>query len=284
MDNERKTSSKYTIKNFLSRSPQNLNDVNVDVSKRQLSSGSSEVSNVTKKAKESADDVFSDAPAWAVALFNSMEKVNTKIDNLSATTQDLLDFKIATESKVEALEDMLKAISVAIDVNAEEHESFSGRIKTLEKKVAHLEKEHKRVESELDANQMYSRRNNLIIHGIAETRDENTDAVEINFLKSELNLSLTERDLDRSHRLGKRDESKKRPRPIIIKFLRHNDKHLIYSKKKLLKNKPFLITESLTPNRLALYKAAREKYGNSNVWTNDGRIKFKSDGKVNVIS
>ena len=284
MENEKKTSSRYTIKNFLSRSPQSLNEVTVDVSKRQLSSGSSELSNLTKKSKESTDDVFSDAPAWAVALFNSMEKVTTKIDNLSATTQDLLDFKIATESKVEALEDTLKAISVAIDVNTEEHVSLNGRIKSLEKKVAHLEKENKRLDSELDTNQMYSRRNNLIIHGIAETRDENTDALVINFLKSELNLSLTERDLDRSHRLGNRDESKKRPRPIIIKFLRHNDKQLIYSKKKLLKNKPFLITESLTPNRLALYKAAREKYGNSNVWTNDGRIKFKSDGKVNVIS
>ena len=86
------------------------------------------MSNVTKKSKGSTDDVFSDAPAWAVALFNSMEKVTTKIDNLSATTQDLLDNKIATESKVEALEDTLKVISVAIDVNTEEHDSLSCRI------------------------------------------------------------------------------------------------------------------------------------------------------------
>ena len=227
MENEKKTSSRYTIKNFLTRSPQSLNEVTVDVSKRQLSSGSSELSSRTKKSKESTDDVFSDAPAWAVALFNSMEKVTTKIDNLSATAQDLLDFKIATESKVEALEDMLKAISVAIDVNTEEHDSFSGRIKSLEKKVALLEKENKRLDSKSDANQMYSR-SNLIIHGIAETRDENTNALVINFLKSELNLPLTERDLDQSHRLRNSDESQKRPRPIIIKFLRHNNKQLIY--------------------------------------------------------
>ena len=138
------TSSRYTIKNFLSRSPQNSNEVTANVSKRQLSRCSSEVSNVTKKSKGSTDDVFSDAPVWAVALFNSMEKVTTKIDNLSATTQDLLDYRIATESKVEALKDTLKVISVAIDVNTEEHDSLSGRIKSLKKKVTLLEKEHKR--------------------------------------------------------------------------------------------------------------------------------------------
>ena len=130
---------------------------------------------------------------------------------------------------------------------------------------------------------MYSRRNNLIIHGIKEERNEQTDNVIIDFLQKEMNITLSQKDLDRSHRLGKRNDSKKRPRPIIVKFVRHNDKHLVYSRKKALKNKPYLITESLTAERLEVYQSARQKYGSTNVWTQDGRIKAKHNGQVIII-
>ena len=130
---------------------------------------------------------------------------------------------------------------------------------------------------------MYTRRNCLVFHGIKENRDEQTDSVIIDFLKSQMGIALTTQDLDRSHRLGTKDDSKKRPRPIIAKFVRHNDKQQIYAKKKSLKSKPFLITESLTPERLKTYTAARQKYGNTNVWTLDGRIKAKHNGRVIVI-
>ena len=71
--------TKYSIRSFLSRnntSSTKMNEVTVDSTKRQLSSGSRELSNDPKKSKsislnETANesvDVFNEAPAWAVAL------------------------------------------------------------------------------------------------------------------------------------------------------------------------------------------------------------------------
>ena len=194
-----------------------------------------------------------------------------------------MDFKIVTEAKMEELEDTLRAVSLAIDVNSEEHNIFNSKIKSLESKINALEKEHSRLDTALENSQMYSRRNNLIFHGLKEARDEETDNAIIKFLKSEMNIDLHTNDLDRSHRLGPKTNTKRRPRPIIVKFTRHNVKSQIYAQKKRLKGKPYLITESLTPERLKIYHDAREKYGPKNVWTLDGKVKAKADGQVHVL-
>ena len=54
----------------------------------------------------------------------------------------------------------------------------------------------------LDRQEQYSRRNCLLIHGIDEENQENTDEVVINVLKKEMDEEITHLDTDRSHRLG----------------------------------------------------------------------------------
>ena len=48
--------------------------------------------------------------------------------------------------------------------------------------------------------------------------------------------------------------TKNKPKPIIVKFVTHNDKDWVCYNKKKLKNQEYLITESLTSVRLQCMK------------------------------
>ena len=54
----------------------------------------------------------------------------------------------------------------------------------------------------LDLQEQYSRRNCLLIHGIDEENQENTNEVVIHILKKEIDEEIAHLDIDRSHRLG----------------------------------------------------------------------------------
>ena len=68
----------------------------------------------------------------------------------------------------------------------------------------------------MDRQEQYSRRNCLLIHGIKEEKDENTDNVVIKFIQDDLQEEINIEDLDRMHRIGKANNGKSRP--IIVKF------------------------------------------------------------------
>ena len=90
--------------------------------------------------------------------------------------------------------------------------------------------------------------------------------------------------IDRTHRLGKKQQNTGRPRPIIVKLSTYNARHKIFRNKKVLKGKGVSITESLTQKRVELLKKAREEHGFKSVWTQDGKILFVDnvDNKIKV--
>ena len=104
---------------------------------------------------------------------------------------------------------------------------------------------------------------------------ENTD--DLALFREKLDIKLTQRDLDRTHRIGKNDKRKNRPRPVIVKFIRYYDRKNI-SRKKPLKNSGISKTESLTKLGMSKLAKAREEYGFRNVWTIDGRISYIEEG------
>ena len=84
----------------------------------------------------------------------------------------------------------------------------------------------------MDRQEQYYRRNCLLTHGITEGIQENTDALALEIFREKLIIELTQRDLDRTHRIGKNDRSSNRPRPVVVKFIRYNDRKKVFSKKK----------------------------------------------------
>ena len=129
----------------------------------------------------------------------------------------------------------------------------------------------------MDRQEQYSRRSCLLIHGITEGKQENKDDLALEIFREKLDIELTQRDLERTYRIGKNDKRSNRPRPVIVKFIRYNDRK-IFSKKKQLKNSVISITESLAKLRMSKLAIAREEFGFRNVWTVDGRICYIGEG------
>ena len=134
----------------------------------------------------------------------------------------------------------------------------------------------------LDCQEQYSRRNCLLIHGIDEENQENTDEVVINVLKKEMDEEITHQDIDRSHRLGNRKLGKNKPRPIIIKFLRYVSAKIFKNKIKL-QRKRISVKESLTKLKVKKLLKTREEHSFRNVSFNDRKILYIDVNNHNTV-
>ena len=149
---------------------------------------------------------------------------------------------------------------------------YQGSINSLQNRLENLEKEKKNLYAQIEEQQQYSRRNCLVIHGIQPVPNntkENTDEAVQRFIQEHLKITVQDKDIHRSHRLGNKSG------PIIVKFCRHNLKQEIYFSKKQLKNKNYLITESLTTARIEamnLLKQLKAQRKINSFWTIDDRI------------
>ena len=132
------------------------------------------------------------------------------------------------------------------------------------------------LEKSVDQQGQYSRRNCLLIHGVEENSNEDTDKLVLNIINNDLETDLTEVAIDRTHRTGDQKKKRKTARPIIAKFVRYYDRKEVLSIKKNFKGKGLSITKSLTSFRMKKLEEAREKFGFKHVWATDGRIFFKN--------
>ena len=96
-------------------------------------------------------------------------------------------------------------------------------------------------------------------------------------IETKMDIKITDNDIDRTHRIGK-TKSNGKSKPVIIKFVRYNDRKKIFSSKKLLKDSRLSITENLTAFRMKKLTSAREIFGFRNVWTVDGMIYYSENG------
>ena len=147
-------------------------------------------------------------------------------------------------------------------------------INGLQNEVSFLKERIDLLEKKSDDSEQYSRKNCLLVHGVEEQEQENTDNIVLNVIKEHLDIELLVKDFDRSHRFGKSNSKSKR-RPIIVKFISYNDRRAIFNNKKRLKGTGISITESLTAERMRKLKSARDQFGFSNVRSIDGRIMYK---------
>ena len=85
----------------------------------------------------------------------------------------------------------------------------------------------------LDRQEQYSRRNHLLIHGVNEVEGKDTDELSMKVIEEHMNQKIKPEDIDSSHRLGNPKKSiKAKPQPIIVKYVRHNTRNIIYRNKK----------------------------------------------------
>ena len=73
-------------------------------------------------------------------------------------------------------------------------------------------------------------------------------------INEHLEEEVTEKELDRTHRIGNPKSGYKRLRPIIVKFACYNTRRKVFVNKKKFKNTGISITESLTKRRMEFFK------------------------------
>lgn len=140
--------------------------------------------------------------------------------------------------------------------------------------------------------QQYSRRNCLLITGIPESNEkdsdgnsirEDTDKVVIDLAQEKLGIKLTEQDLDRTHRATRVRRTDGKPRAIIAKFSRYNVRDKVIRARTKLKGSRIGIQELLTNANQVLLDQAKTMVKTVNrakaAWSWDGYIYILMDIK-----
>ncbi|XP_071504671.1 uncharacterized protein [Diadema antillarum] len=167
------------------------------------------------------------------------------------------------------IKEIVDAVYTAVyeKLGDELHASFQLELKQRDEKISELassseklQKKIKYLESELEKQEQYSRRQCLRVYGLPESPKENTDDA-ILALASKIGVDLDVRDLDRSHRITSKPRSGDRstnhqspakPRPLLVKFARYNARNQMYAAKSRLKGTGIVIREDLTSERQEL--------------------------------
>lgn len=214
----------------------------------------------SKEASKEAN-IFGEAPEWAKALNMMMSKTYDKVNQMESKIMSL-DLLASQASETAAVSEKIAKESIEMAGKTNEN------VRQMEEKIAHLEKRCRDTEKRLQYQEDYSRRQNLIVEGIDEIKDENNDTVRqhiYTMFHNQFNVSNpNDIKLERCHRIGKKYPHQRKPRPIILRFNWFGDRERIWSYRSKLQGSNIYLKEdySATTNadRQLLYpyvKAAR---------------------------
>ena len=219
------------------------------------------------------DDILNDlsnvndssVPPWAKVIINSMVIVINElkcVKELSKRLDELESYRTVTEKITDKMQTEIQRLNERLKI----------------------------AEDSLDDQEQRNRNFCLLLHGIEENDNEDTNHVVVETINNNLGLEMKIENLQRSHRLGPRENTRNtrntrtKPRAIIFRFRDFSWRKDVFYAKKKLKGKGISISENLTKRRYALYKNAINKFGFGNVWTVEGRIKTKINKRTVVIS
>ena len=187
--------------------------------------------------------------------------------------------QIKGKKQLEGLTDSIRFMSSKFDKYEKKRLEREAGIVELEGKVVSLSTKVEKLQYSADRMKQYSRRNSIWIYSLPKVKGKDADSWVIETVKETIWLDTSCDDVDRTHRIGAPPTKSDKVRPVIVKFVRCNDRRKIYINKKLLKQgTKVFIAESLTPHRVAKLKETKEKFGFQNNWSNDGRIIYKDNG------
>lgn len=111
-------------------------------------------------------------------------------------------------------------------------------IKDLQSRIADLEQ--------------YTRKNNIEIHGVSETRDEDVEEIVCNIGRA-IGVNITEKDIEAAHRVPTR--RKDTPQPIIVRFQSRKVKNQVMAKRKVnITNRQALNQENVSERNVVIYE------------------------------
>ena len=150
----------------------------------------------------------------------------------------------------------------------------------LTSKVKDLEEENRRLRDASDSLEQYSRRNSVRFLGIPSVSQGNEEAKVIEVVGGCLDVNIDPMHIDRCHVIG---PSKGDKRDILVKFTSYRFKREIMLNKKMLRDRGVSVVDDLSHKRYVLFKNARSAFGVRNVWSFDGTVNCRVDGKKHIL-
>ena len=230
---------------------------------------------VALKIWEMSIDVFAESlksPACVEILFNCLRNVEKQMKEIFILAKATQEQQFKGERQQNDLHDSAQFISDKFKEYEEGRAKMNEIIGNLQSGVRTLSSKVSKPKKQADQQEQYSRRNCLLVHGIKEVRGKATDDIIIETISQNLDIDIAPHNIKRSHRSSQSRQPGEKPHPVIVKFVRCNDRTKIFRNKKKLKGKKISITESLTASRMEKLKEARELHDFCNVWTNNDKI------------
>ena len=216
-------------------------------SKRNLSSCSEPEVEIKKKNIQSTPNkiIMEDTTEGIIQHHVNIEREEA-IENVKKNAPqwfgDVFDFMLKDLNRISEYAKQLTVYQAQCEKNNEE-------IQVLHKKVEELEKKNSALQDNILRLESYSRKNNLIIKGLSES-GPNEDVTQrvIEFMSIHLKMAAPQEViLETAHRLGKpphlQSKPVKKPRDIIVRFLRVADRDKAWNLRFNLKNTPYILGE-----------------------------------------
>ena len=165
---------------------------------------------------------------------SQIDQVLKKLDSISRDIQNLRKSLEHNQNEVSDIRNKIGQIE-------NNHQKLSAQVADIE----FLRQENILLKSRLERLEMYSRRDNLIITGLAESEDEDTQNVVQTFFQTLLKEAYKPVPLVRCHRLGVkvRENRGNKGRPFIVRFANSFDRERIWSKRRELKGSDVWLNE-----------------------------------------
>ena len=124
---------------------------------------------------------------------------------------------------------------------------LKSELQSEKKKIQHQDQRISVLERKNIDLETYMRRHDIIVEGKHERENENCTNVVLSCLREEYGIPVTEDGIDKCHRFGRSTGG--RPRPIIVRFLRHATRDQVLFAARSHENKPrgVYINEDVSP-------------------------------------
>ncbi|XP_072179222.1 uncharacterized protein [Diadema setosum] len=205
--------------------------------------------------------------ALVCSVIKELLKNGDYIEMLDAAISKAVDKAfVKLDDRIEALEGQMHDLQTDCDNKAHQ-------IAVLKKEMS---KQADRIDTLVQAQwdmEQYSRRNCIRIFGVREREGESTDDILCDISKKDLGLAINpEKDIDRSHRTGRKKADTAAPRPIIVKLTSYRKRQEILKRRRHLKGSGVSIHEDLTKRNVDLLRKASQHAKVKAAWSSDGRI------------
>ena len=150
-------------------------------------------------------DVFNesiDSSGCREILFNCLKNLEAKVMEIYEQGNENKNMHIKGEKQLVDLAESVKFMTSKFDELEKDRKEKEKIINNLKGEVSYLSENLGKTEESIDAQQQFSRRNCLLLHGIEETKGEDTDNVVLEVLNNDMGLNIWKTALDHSHRIS----------------------------------------------------------------------------------